>query len=65
MLAGTFGWSEAPVTYSGLLLNAGLLLAWGAFAALRAGYRRRSAVLIGGADAAIGLATAAANAVIK
>ncbi|MEU1115053.1 MULTISPECIES: hypothetical protein [unclassified Streptomyces] len=65
VLAGAFGWPEPPVTYTGLLLNAGLLLGWGTFAALRVGYRRRSAVLIGAADAAIGLAIAAANAVIK
>ncbi|MFC8132223.1 hypothetical protein [Streptomyces sp. NPDC057302] len=65
VLAGAFGWPEAPVTYSALLLNAVLLLAWGTFAALRAGYRRRSAVLLGMADAAVGLLIAAANAVIK
>ncbi|MGW5862594.1 hypothetical protein ACWFRJ_10540 [Streptomyces sp. NPDC055239] len=65
LLAGTFGWPEAPVTYSVLFLNAALLLAWGTFAALRAGYRQRSAVLIGMADATIGLLIAAANAVIK
>ncbi|MGW0902064.1 hypothetical protein [Streptomyces sp. NPDC002853] len=65
LLAGTFGWSEPPVTCAALLLNAALLLCWGTFAALRAGYRRRSAVLLGVADAAIGLLIAAANAVIK
>lgn len=65
LLAGAFGWPESPVTYTGLLLNAALLFAWGTTAALRVGYRRRSAVLIGGADATIGLAIAAANAVIK
>lgn len=65
VLAGTFGWSEPPVTYSALLLNAALLLGWGTFAARRAGYRRRSAVLLGMADATIGLLIAAANAVIK
>ncbi|MFI6086779.1 hypothetical protein [Streptomyces sp. NPDC051218] len=64
-LAGVFDWPEAPVTYSALLLNAALLLCWGTFAALRAGYRRRSAVLLGMADATIGLLIAAANAVIK
>ncbi|WP_371529572.1 hypothetical protein OG302_29670 [Streptomyces sp. NBC_01283] len=63
--AGAFGWPEAPVTYSVLLLNAALLLGWGTFAALRAGHRRRSAVLLGMADATIGLLIAAANAVIK
>ncbi|MBW5424056.1 hypothetical protein GKQ77_21220 [Streptomyces sp. BG9H] len=65
LLAGAFGWPEPPVTCAGLLLNAALLFGWGTFAALRVGYRRRSAVLIGGADAAIGLVIAAANAVIK
>ncbi|MGW6020714.1 hypothetical protein [Streptomyces sp. NPDC055099] len=65
LLAGTFGWSEPPVTCSALLLNAALLLGWGTFAALRSGYRRRSAVLLGMADAAIGLLIAVANAVIK
>ncbi|MFF1697173.1 hypothetical protein ACFVXC_26780 [Streptomyces sp. NPDC058257] len=65
VLAGTFDWPEAPVTCSALLMNAALLLALGTFAALRAGYRRRSAVLLGMADAAIGLLIAAANAVIK
>ncbi|MFG2499270.1 hypothetical protein ACGFSB_13820 [Streptomyces sp. NPDC048441] len=65
LLAGAFGWSEPPVTCTVLLLNAALLLGWGTFAALRAGYRRRSAVLLGVADAAIGLLIAAANAVIK
>ncbi|MFE6163544.1 hypothetical protein ACFQ7F_32055 [Streptomyces sp. NPDC056486] len=65
VLAGIFDWSEAPVTCSALLMNAALLLALGTFAALRAGYRRRSAVLLGTADATIGLLIAAANAVIK
>ncbi|WP_055567232.1 hypothetical protein [Streptomyces atriruber] len=65
ILAGALDWPEIRVTYGGLLLNAALLFAWGTVAAVRVGYRRRSAVLIGGADAAIGLAIAAANAVIK
>ncbi|MGW6063200.1 hypothetical protein [Streptomyces sp. NPDC055189] len=65
VLAGTFDWPEEPVTCSVLLLNAALLLTWGTFGALRAGYRRRSAVLLGMADATIGLLIAAANAVIK
>lgn len=65
LLAGAFGWPEAPVTCTVLLLNAALLLGWGTFAALRAGYRRRSAVLLGVADATLGLLIAAANAVIK
>ncbi|MBM7173432.1 hypothetical protein JQK87_34615 [Streptomyces sp. G44] len=65
LLAGAFHWPEPAVTSTGLLLNAALLFGWGTLAALRAGYRRRSAVLLGGADAAIGLVIAAANAVIK
>ncbi|MEV5976101.1 hypothetical protein [Streptomyces sp. NPDC052114] len=65
VLAGTFDWPESPVTTTGLLLNAALLFGWGTFAALGVGYRRRSAALIGAADATIGLAIAAANAVIK
>ncbi|MFJ2770034.1 hypothetical protein [Streptomyces sp. NPDC087300] len=65
VLAGALGWPEPAVTYSGLLLNALLLFGWGTFAALRVGYRRRSAGLIGLADMAIGLAIAGANAVIK
>ncbi|WP_030679741.1 hypothetical protein [Streptomyces sp. NRRL B-1347] len=65
VLAGIMDWPEKSVTYAGLTLNAALLFGWGTFAALRSGYRRRSAVLIGVADAAIGLLIAAANAVIK
>ncbi|MEU6120742.1 hypothetical protein [Streptomyces sp. NPDC047123] len=65
LLAGALHWPEDRVTTTGLLLNAALLFGWGTFAALRVGYRRRSAVLIGAADATIGLAIAAANAVIK
>ncbi|WP_267245529.1 hypothetical protein [Streptomyces sp. PR69] len=65
LLAGWAGWTEAPVTTAGLTVNAGLLMGWGAFAALRVGYRRGSALLIGGADAAIGLLIAVANAIIK
>lgn len=65
VLSGAFGWPEAPVTYSALLLNAALLLGWGTFTARRTGYRWRSAVLLGMADATIGLLIAAANAVIK
>ncbi|MFD9905672.1 hypothetical protein [Streptomyces sp. NPDC059063] len=63
--AGIVGWPEEDVTYAGLILNAGLLFGWGTFAALRVGYRRSSAVLIGLADATIGLLIAGANAVIK
>ncbi|MDG4865866.1 hypothetical protein P8605_47720 [Streptomyces sp. T-3] len=63
--AGAFEWPEQNVTTSALSLNAGLLLGWGTFAALCQGYRRRSAVAIGSADAAIGLLIAGANALIK
>jgi len=65
LLAGAAGWSEGPVSTAGLSLNTLLLGAWGTFAALRSGYRRRSAVLVGLADATIGLAIAVANALIK
>ncbi|GHC66187.1 hypothetical protein [Streptomyces flavofungini] len=63
--AGAMGWPEKNVTCAGLMLNAALLFGWGTFAALRVGYRRGAAVLIGVADAAIGVVIAVANAVIK
>ncbi|MFD9886892.1 hypothetical protein ACFWZT_36150 [Streptomyces alboflavus] len=63
--AGVMGWAEENVTCAGLMLNAALLFGWGTFAALRVGYRRGAAVLVGGADAAIGVGIAVANAVIK
>ncbi|MFJ9811306.1 hypothetical protein ACIRTB_24085 [Streptomyces sp. NPDC101158] len=65
LLAGAADWSEGPVTTVGLTLNTLLLGAWGTFAALKSGYRRGSAVLVGLADATIGLAIAVANALIK
>ncbi|MGW5420449.1 hypothetical protein [Streptomyces sp. NPDC003943] len=65
LLAGAADWPEPPVTAAGLTLNTLLLGAWGTMAALKAGYRRRSATLVGLADAAIGLAIAGANALIK
>lgn len=65
LLAGAAHWDEGPVTTVGLTLNTLLLGAWGTFAALKSGYRRRSAVLVGLADASIGLAIAVANALIK
>ncbi|OAR25500.1 hypothetical protein A8W25_07745 [Streptomyces sp. ERV7] len=65
VVSGFAGWAERDVTGAGLLLNTALLFGWGTFAALREGYRKRSAALIGGADAAIGLIIAGANAVIK
>ena len=64
-LAGAAHWEQDPVTTFGLGMNTLLLGAWGTLAALRSGYRRRSAVLVGAADAAIGLAIAVANAFIK
>ncbi|MEU6979234.1 hypothetical protein [Streptomyces sp. NPDC046371] len=65
LLAGAAGWEEEPVTGVGLALNTLLLGAWGTFAALKSGYRRRSAVFVGLADATIGFAIAVANALIK
>ncbi|MCB5170235.1 hypothetical protein LG634_36235 [Streptomyces bambusae] len=63
--SGLWDWSEASATAFGLALNTALLFAWGAFVALRLGYGLGSAAAIGLADAAIGAAIAAANAVIK
>lgn len=65
LAAGAAGWAEENVTLAGLALNSVLLFGWGTFAALRVGYRGRSAVAIGSADAAIGLAIAVANSLIK
>ncbi|MET9607194.1 hypothetical protein ABZZ17_19255 [Streptomyces sp. NPDC006512] len=65
LLAGLTEWERYGVTAVGLGLNTALLFAWGAFVAVRVGYRLRAALLIGLADAAIGLAIIAANAVIK
>ncbi|WMX44296.1 hypothetical protein RGF97_04735 [Streptomyces roseicoloratus] len=65
LLAGAADWPEETVTTAGLALNTLLLGGWGTFAALRSGYRRGSAVLVGLADATIGLAIAVANALIK
>lgn len=53
------------MTAVGLGLNTALLFAWGSLVALRVGYRLGSALLIGMADATIGLAIIVANAVIK
>ncbi|SDK04550.1 hypothetical protein [Streptomyces indicus] len=63
--AGAARWPESDVTALGLALNAALLFGWGTFAAKRVGYRKRSALAIGGADATIGLLIAGANALIK
>ncbi|MFD3547384.1 hypothetical protein ACFWUW_17585 [Streptomyces sp. NPDC058655] len=63
--AGVAGWEPYGVTAVGLGLNTALLFGWGAFVALRVGYRIRSALLTGVADAAIGLAVIVANALIK
>ncbi|WP_370415700.1 hypothetical protein [Streptomyces fradiae] len=65
LLAGAADWSEGPVSTAGLALNTLLLGGWGTFVALKSGYRRTSAVLVGLADATIGLAIAVANALIK
>ncbi|MFC7309726.1 hypothetical protein ACFQVC_36620 [Streptomyces monticola] len=65
LAAGAAGWPEEDVTTAGLALNAALLFAWGTVAALRVGYRRRSALAIGSADATIGILIAGANALIK
>ncbi|MGG8406213.1 hypothetical protein ACM614_06110 [Streptomyces sp. 12297] len=65
LASGLWDWSEPSTTALGLGLNTALLFAWGAFVALRLGYGLGSAVLIGIADAAIGVAIVAANAVIK
>ncbi|MFF1557011.1 hypothetical protein [Streptomyces sp. NPDC058279] len=65
LLAGLTGWPEYEVTGVALLLNTALLFGWGTFAAVRAGYRLRSALPIGLADSAIGMVVIVANAVIK
>ncbi|MGE7386606.1 hypothetical protein ACQKM2_14125 [Streptomyces sp. NPDC004126] len=65
LLAQIAGWEPYGVTAVGLGLNTALLFAWGAFVALRVGYRIASALLIGLADAAIGLVIIVANAFIK
>ncbi|MCX5378703.1 hypothetical protein [Streptomyces sp. NBC_00091] len=65
LLAGIADWDPYGVTAVGLGLNTALLFAWGAFVAIRVGYRIPSALLIGLADAAIGLAIIVANALIK
>ncbi|MFC9298743.1 hypothetical protein ACFTWH_08155 [Streptomyces sp. NPDC057011] len=65
VIAGIADWESYGVTAVGLGLNTALLFAWGSFVAIRVGYRLRSALLIGLADATIGLAIIVANAVIK
>ncbi|MFJ3877927.1 hypothetical protein ACIPW5_10750 [Streptomyces sp. NPDC090077] len=65
LLAAAAHWEPYGVTAVGLGLNTALLFAWGAFVALRCGYRITSALLIGLADAAIGLVIIVANALIK
>ncbi|MFJ6795642.1 hypothetical protein [Streptomyces sp. NPDC091268] len=65
VLAGLTGWDSYGVTAVGLGLNTALLFAWGAFVAVRVGYRLGSALLIGLADAALGLVIIVANALIK
>ncbi|MCF3182806.1 hypothetical protein IPZ70_23085 [Streptomyces polychromogenes] len=63
--AGIAHWESYGVTAVGLGLNTALLFAWGSFVAIRVGYRIGSALLIGLADATIGLAVIVANALIK
>ncbi|MCX5608301.1 MULTISPECIES: hypothetical protein [unclassified Streptomyces] len=65
VLAGLTGWDSYGVTAVGLGLNTALLFAWGSCVAVRVGYRLSSALLIGLADATIGLAIIVANALIK
>ncbi|OKK19301.1 hypothetical protein AMK16_14305 [Streptomyces sp. CB00455] len=65
VLAGLTGWDSYGVTAVGLVLNTALLYAWGACVAVRVGYGLGFALLIGLADATIGLAIIAANALIK
>lgn len=65
VLAGFTDWEPYGVTAVGLGLNTATLFAWGSFVAIRVGYRLRSALLMGLADAAIGLAIIVANALIK
>ncbi|MCM1969930.1 MULTISPECIES: hypothetical protein [unclassified Streptomyces] len=65
LVAGLTDWDSHGVTAVGLGVNTAMLFAWGAFVALRVGYKLGSALLIGVADATIGLAIIAANAVIK
>ncbi|WP_234331055.1 hypothetical protein [Streptomyces sp. NRRL F-4474] len=63
--AGLGGWDAYDVTAGGLGLNTALLFGWGSLTALRVGHRLGRALLIGLADAAIGLAIIVANALIK
>ncbi|WP_245689676.1 hypothetical protein [Streptomyces chattanoogensis] len=65
LAAGVSGWPEESSTLAGLSLNAALLFGLGALSARRSGYGWHSAVLIGSADLALGVAIAVANAVIK
>ncbi|MFE9630519.1 hypothetical protein [Streptomyces sp. NPDC006463] len=65
VLAGLTKWNSYGMTALGLGLNTALLFGWGVFVASRVGYRLTSALLIGLADATIGLAVIVANAVIK
>ncbi len=65
VLAGATNWDSSGVTAVGLGLNTILLFAWGCFVAMRVGYGFGSSLLIGVADAAIGVAIIAANAVLK
>ncbi|QES58811.1 hypothetical protein DEJ51_09260 [Streptomyces venezuelae] len=63
--AGLGDWDAYEVTAGGLGLNTALLFGWGSLTALRVGHRLVRALLIGLADATIGLAIIVANALIK
>ncbi|MDJ0382950.1 hypothetical protein [Streptomyces sp. G-G2] len=65
VLAGLADWDSPGVTAVGLGGNTALLFAWGSTVAVRVGYRLTSALLIGAADATIGLVIIVANALIK
>lgn len=65
VLAGFADWDSYDVTAVGLGLNTATLFAWGSVVAIRVGYRLRSALVVGLADATIGLAIIVANALIK
>ncbi|MET9883836.1 hypothetical protein ABZZ20_11960 [Streptomyces sp. NPDC006430] len=64
VFAGIMHWDSQGVTAVGLGLNTALLFAWGSFVAYRVGYRIGASLLIGLADAAIGMVIIAANAII-
>ncbi|WP_415953645.1 hypothetical protein [Streptomyces sp. KLOTTS4A1] len=65
VLAGVGHWDEPLTTAIGLAVNTLLLFCWGAWGAVSAGYARRSALLVGTGDAALGVLIAVANALLK